>query len=145
MCRCNNLWRPESGPNVQEMPSAVMRFRSCRIGHESSKMSSWEGVFPGYAVPYDWRECGVALQGFKALQEALLLVHALPHAPDVFALVKELAAVAGEPTAEQLLREGAGRPHERAESSDGPALQLEERMEKAISTLELDGFVEKLR
>ena len=42
-------------------------------------------------------------------QEARLLVQSFPHAPDVFALLKELAAIAGEPTAPVLLKEGAAK------------------------------------
>jgi hypothetical protein len=36
-------------------------------------------------------------QGFTVAQEASLLVQSFPHAPDVFALLKELAVMRGEP------------------------------------------------
>ena len=46
-------------------------------------------------------------QGFSVFQEAKLLVQSFPHAPDVFALLKELASMAGEPPAPVILKEGA--------------------------------------
>lgn len=36
------------------------------------------------------------MQGFSVVQEASLMVQSFPHAPDVFALLKELAVRTGE-------------------------------------------------
>ena len=90
------------------------------------------------------------VQGLSVFQEARLLVQSFPHAPDVFALLKELAAVAGEAPAQVLLMEGASRsttpviPVKSIDAEQEPYISLEHKMESAIAAVQLDSFVEKL-
>ena len=57
----------------------------------------WKPLSPCIAA-YD--KCilrsGILVQGFSVVQEASLMVQSFPHAPDVFALLKELAVLTGQ-------------------------------------------------
>lgn len=89
---------------------------------------------------------GGSLQGLSVFQEARLLVQSFPHVPDICALLKELASMAGEPPVQTLLQEGAARSTEPllAAREREPYVSLEHKMESAIAAAQLEKFVEKL-
>lgn len=86
-------------------------------------------------------------QGFTVAQEASLLVESFPHAPDVFALLKELAVMRGEPAAPppstSVKPESTSAPA-RQTDYQAPCISLADKMESAITAVS-GKFVQKLQ